>query len=250
MIRVIHFSCGAASAVAAKIVLSRYPDSYVVNAFVAEEHPDNRRFLADVEKWICKPITVLRQERDGASAYAVIERVRYIKGPSGAACSGTLKRRVINEWCLNQFGGSNEEVAHIIGYTYEEGRRADRLRMDQRFVEFPLIDAGLTKSNCLSMIERAGIELPAMYRLGYSNANCIGCPKGGMGYWNKIRSDFPEQFARMAALEASIGESAYLFYNRKTGKRFPLTELEPHAGRHDEPAPECGLFCAMTEDEF
>ena len=43
-----------------------------------------------------------------------------------------------------------------------------------------------------SLIERAGLRLPEMYRLGYANANCVGCVKGGAGYWNKIRRDFPE----------------------------------------------------------
>ena len=35
---------------------------------------------------------------------------------------------------------------------------------------------------------------PLMYDLGYPNNNCIGCVKGGMGYWNHIRKDFPEVF--------------------------------------------------------
>ena len=32
--------------------------------------------------------------------------------------------------------------------------------------------------------------------MGYNNNNCIGCIKGGMGYWNKIRVDFPEVFEK------------------------------------------------------
>ena len=47
---VVWFSCGAASAVAAKKSVERwggYADVRVVNNPVAEEHPDNRRFLED-----------------------------------------------------------------------------------------------------------------------------------------------------------------------------------------------------------
>lgn len=44
---VCQFSCGAASAIAAKIVLSEgHPNTIIVNAYVEEEHKDNRRFLA------------------------------------------------------------------------------------------------------------------------------------------------------------------------------------------------------------
>jgi hypothetical protein len=55
------------------------------------------------------------------------------------------------------------------------------------------------------MLWKAGIEIPAMYKMGYNNNNCIGCVKGGMGYWNKIRKDFPEVFNRMAVIEREVG---------------------------------------------
>ena len=60
-----HFSCGAASAVATKLILAEFPPSQVViyNAFIVEEHADNRRFLADCEKWFDHPVTVLRDEK-------------------------------------------------------------------------------------------------------------------------------------------------------------------------------------------
>ena len=46
-----------------------------------------------------------------------------------------------------------------------------------------------------------------MYDLGYPNNNCIGCIKGGMGYWNKIRTDFPDVFEHRAKLEKELGFS-------------------------------------------
>jgi len=66
---VCHFSCGAASAVATKLILAEYDPAQVVifNAFIQEEHADNRRFLADCEKWFKHPVTVLRDEKYGAS---------------------------------------------------------------------------------------------------------------------------------------------------------------------------------------
>lgn len=40
---VCQFSCGAASAVATKMVLAEgHPDTIIVNAFLKEEHGDNR----------------------------------------------------------------------------------------------------------------------------------------------------------------------------------------------------------------
>lgn len=50
------FSCGAASAVATKLMLQKTPDALVVRNVVAEEHPDNERFAADCSKWFGKEI--------------------------------------------------------------------------------------------------------------------------------------------------------------------------------------------------
>lgn len=67
------------------------------------------------------------------------------------------------------------------------------------------MDQGITKDQCYFEIHKAGIVLPEMYLLGYDNNNCIGCPKGGMGYRNKIKRDFPERFNRVAMLSRQIG---------------------------------------------
>lgn len=51
----VWFSCGAASAVAAKLTIEKYGDTHeihVLNNPVAEEDQDNIRFLHDVEKWL------------------------------------------------------------------------------------------------------------------------------------------------------------------------------------------------------
>lgn len=242
--RVVQFSCGAASAVAAKLTLTRHSDAVVVNAFLAEEHDDNRRFLTDVEAWIGTAITVLRDEKYGASAYEVFRRVRYTKGMYGAPCSRTLKRDLLDRW-------STPGDIPILGFTAEEEDRADGyLDSHGGIGEFPLIDGGLTKRDCLAMVERAGIRLPTMYLLGYNNANCIGCVKGGAGYWNKIRRDFPERFNEMCAIEDTIGPTAYLMRDRATGVRVPLRQLDPAAGRHDTTVPECGFACARAEAEL
>jgi hypothetical protein len=96
----------------------------------------------------------------------------------------------------------------------------------------------------LALVDRAGIELPAMYRLGYHNANCVGCVHGGMGYWNKIRVDFPQVFARMALLEREIGHSL----NKDDGGPVWLDQLDPERGDYPtEIGTDCSILCAIAE---
>jgi 3'-phosphoadenosine 5'-phosphosulfate sulfotransferase (PAPS reductase)/FAD synthetase len=241
--RVVNFSCGAASAVAAKLTLSKDPAAVVVNVFVAEEHEDNRRFLRDVEAWIGAPVVVLRDEKYGASAYEVMRQKRFTKSQHGAPCAKAVKRDVLD-------GFAQVDDIVVLGFTAEEKCRVTEFAKTHPLAEFPVYEAGITKADCFALIQRAGIQLPAMYRMGYNNANCIGCVKGGAGYWNKIREDFPARFEEMCRLEESIGDGAYLMRDRATRARIPLRQLDPRAGRHNAVLPDCGLVCETVSPDM
>jgi hypothetical protein len=242
-----HFSCGAASAVASKLILAQYPPERVVilRAWIAEEHEDNDRFCADCERWFGHPVTVLRDGKYGASAIEVFKRKRFLRGRFWAPCRQFLKADVLG-------AASLPNDIFVLGFTAEE---EDRLNLfldanNDRKVICPLIERHLRKSDCLAMIARAGIELPMMYRLGYNNNNCRCCVKGGEGYFNRQRVDFPEHFAALADVQESIGPGAYLFRNRKTGERYSLRDLPPGRGRHKEPDISCSAYCMMAEEDL
>lgn len=246
---VCHFSCGAASAVATKIVLSeKQPEVLILRAYLEEEHADNDRFAADCERWFGQPITVLRDQKYGSSAFRVWEKKRYIKGPYGAPCSQHLKRELLATV-------ARPDDIHVLGYTAEEEDRFIDRQQHASHLTFraPLIERGLKKSDCLAMIMRAGIELPAMYKLGYANNNCIGCPKGGQGYWQAIRRDFPEQFEKLATLQEELGKGAYFLQFRsgpRKGARMSLRDLPPGEGRRNAPLPSCSFFCEIAEEQY
>jgi hypothetical protein len=243
-----QFSCGAASACATKIAIERYGDAvHVLNAFLASEDADNRRFLADCERWFGRSSVVVRDQKYGASAINVLRKRRFIVNRNGAPCSKALKRDVLAAYNL-------PTDLLVIGFT-SDPRDEDRLG---RYIDAnpgvhvwaPLIEAGLSKRDCYAHLTAAGIELPRMYRLGYRNANCPGCPKGGMGYWNRIRIDFPGVFEDMASLQDELGPGSYFFRDRATGERISLRMLPSDAGRFDEEKPfECGAVCEWPEGE-
>lgn len=238
---VVWFSAGAASAVAAKLTLSETPDAIVAYTDPGSEHPDNQRFIADCEEWFGKEILKLKSEKY-KDTWQVWEASNFIVSPMGAPCTGELKKKVRRSF-------QRYDDIQVFGYTAEERHRADRFREQNIEVELktPLIERGLTKSDCLAMVDRAGIKLPTMYLLGYQNNNCIGCPKGGIGYWNKIRKDFPEVFERMAKLERSLGATCL---RDKNGPLW-LDELDPARGNHrDEPSFECSLLCTIAEQDM
>lgn len=250
---VAQFSCGAASAVATKLALAMYPGRVsIINAYIHEEHADNRRFADDCETWFDQEIITVRDTKYAASAIQVFETVGYIKGPQGAACTTRIKRGL-----LRKFEMPGDIL--VLGYTAEEVDRYHDWQeaWPDRPIVVPLIERGLTKEDCKAMVERAGIKLPAMYRLGYANANCIACVKGGLGYFRAIREDFPEQFERLAQAEEKVaslhGENAYILRHRSgplKGQRFPLRELPAGKAERGESLPNCGLLCEIAEKEY
>lgn len=243
-----RFSCGAASAVATKLALEAAggSDFAIVNAFLAEEHPDNRRFLVDCEQWFGREITVLRDETYEASTIAVFRARKFMVSRQGAPCTKYLKRAVLDAW------GRPDDV-WVLGYTSEERGRMEQFveANPERKIVAPLIECGISKAACFALLGKAGIELPMMYRMGYQNANCIGCVKGGMGYWNKIRVDFPARFEEVAAIQEALGPGANFFHDKKTGTRMSLRELPVGAGRNlREPDFECGTVCEQVAEDF
>jgi len=253
MRHVCRFSCGAASAVATKLILAEQPPENVliINAFILQEHEDNRRFLSDCEKWFGHPIEDASDTKYGASTDTVWLKKRFMVSHLGAPCSSALKREP-----LGKVAEPGDVV--VVGMTADlrERNRFDNLcdRFPEESFRAPLIEQNLTKDDCLAMIQRAGIELPMMYRLGYDNANCIGCPKGGQAYWQNIRADFPDRFVQIKTIQEEIGPGANFLRFRsgpRKGERMSLAELP--AGRGDmkkEPSFACSFFCQLAEQSI
>jgi hypothetical protein len=231
MLTVSYFSAGVSSAVATKLAIKEI--DRIMYTHIDDQHPDSMRFVKDCEAWFGKPVEIWQsplKSVDGACRYA-----RFIASPKGAACTKRLKRLL-----RKQFEYENEGRMRIIwglDCSKKERKRAWDITQNMPYHQhwFPLIDDKITKSKAHRILKASGIKRPTMYDLGYHNNNCIGCVKGGMGYWNHIRVDFPEVFASRAKLERDIGHSICDVY---------LDELDPERGRHAPPIVEdCGLFC-------
>ena len=233
--KVSWFSGGATSAIACKLALQKYNDVEICYIETGSHHPDMMRFLKDCEKWFGKKIIFLKSRYK--NHFDVIERTGIIRMPKYATCTKFLKVRVREE-----FEYTHPEITHYI-WGFEKGKREEERakRMVERYPQykhlFPLIEQNLDKNSCLALLEKENIKLPEMYKLGYSNNNCIGCVKGGMYYWNKIRKDFPEIFKQMSELERKLGHHCL--------KECFLDELPENAGRDNPIMPQCSIFCGF-----
>jgi len=232
------FSCGAASAVAAKMALDKFgPGVEVVYCDTSRnEHPDNARFMADVERWLGVKVSFLSSEKF-KTVEEVFAKQRYMAGPHGAPCTVALKK-------VPRFKWQRADDIHVFGYTVDEARRIKNFEKNNpdMVLSWVLRDGCITKKMCYQVLTKAGIALPAMYLLGYKNNNCLGCVKAtSPGYWAKIKRDFPQVYADRVAQSRDIGTRLVEF----KGKRIFLDELpDGDYGRYKAEDISCGPECA------
>jgi hypothetical protein len=233
MLTVSWFSAGVSSAVATKLAIDEIDE--IIYTHIEDQHKDTLRFLKDCEEWFGKPIkTIQSHVKTVADAMCFFPSRGFGRF---SPCTQILKRRVRKAWERENRGA---DLRYVWGMDYQEAERADKLIDSMPTIEhiFPLIDRRMSKEQAHEILTASGIARPKMYELGYHNNNCVGCVKGGMGYWNKIREDFPDIFAQRAALERKLGGSFI--------KDVYLDELDPEAGRHAGPiVGDCGILCEL-----
>lgn len=237
--RLIWFSCGVASAVTAKLAKDKYGECEILYCDTLRyEHPDNLRFIKDVSEWVGQEIKILSSDKY-EDIYDVFNKTGYLVGPLGARCTTELKKNVRKKY-------QQVDDIHYFGLTFDEVKRIERFKQNnpELNTEWLLYDKSITKNDCFEILTDSGIELPEMYRLGYSNNNCIGCVKGGKKYWSKIRNDFPNHYSKMAVQERLMNVAINSITIDGVKSRIFLDELSTDSKYKDkENNMECGVMC-------
>lgn len=233
----VWFSCGAASAVAARMAVDKYgSQTHVVycNTLVSE-HPDNARFLRDVERWLGIAVEIISSAKYN-SIDEVFGRTRYMAGIDGARCTTEMKKLPRRAYQL-------PDDVHVFGLTADEDKRISNFigNNPELTLDWILRDSGVTKEDCYRIVTEAGIKLPALYALGFKNNNCIGCVKATSAvYWDKVRRHFPETFDRRARQSRALKVRLVRYH----GVRIFLDELPATiTDKRAQEDIECGPVC-------
>lgn len=251
-IKIAWWSAGITSAVACKLALELYPNTVLIYIETGKAHPDNKRFKEECENWYGAEIFNVNNSGGYKNPIDVMLKTGYVNGVNGARCTLELKKKVRYEIekLMNPdlFVQQNGKILNqIFGFEWSQKEVNRAIRFKQQYPNsnplFPLIERGINKNNAAAILQKNKITLPWMYVHGYNNNNCIGCVKGGKGYWNKIKSDFPETFNEMAIAEKKVGYSCI--------KNKFLFDLKESEGRDlKEIIPECGNFCEIELEDI
>lgn len=90
-------------------------------------------------------------------------------------------------------------IVEIIGYAYDEMRRARKKLNDERYI-FPLIERRITEAQAFDIAEQAGLLSPA-YNNGRTRLGCFFCTNQSINELRRLRVEFPELWSRLLELD-------------------------------------------------
>jgi hypothetical protein len=74
---------------------------------------------------------------------------------------------------------------------------------------WPLVDAMLGWTRCKEIVEGAGLPIPL-------KSACYFCPYHDNGYWDSMKKNYPEEFAKAVAFDAAVRDRS------KRGMKAPI----------------------------
>ena len=255
------WSGGITSAVACKITIDLYGKENVRIIFIdtRNEDDDTYRFRKDCSDWYGIEIETISSTKH-ESVEDVWIRYKALNNAKGAICSSEMKRQVRETW-----EKTNNWKHQVFGFELDEYKRAKGMVFNNPQTKpfFPLMMYGLSKKDCIKIVQDENIEVPNMYQLGFLNNNCFktGCVQGGIGYWQKMGRDFPDKFDKMAEMEHRItnlkGKPVTMLKDQS--KDGGLVFLKPHKdypdikditlmkGREPKPLVDCNGMCGIND---
>lgn len=207
MRHVVFFSGGIGSYMTAKRVIEKHGAENVDLLFTDTkiEDEDLYRFINEsVEKLGANYIYLA----DGRDPWQIAKDVRFLPNSRIAQCSHLLKQKPAKDHIFANYDPENTVLYLGIDWTEEHRRNAPIKNWSPFKVEFPMCEAPyMTKDQMLEVLKADGIEVPRLYKLGFSHNNCGGfCFRGGIGHFNNLLNQMPERFNYHAKKEQEMRE--------------------------------------------
>lgn len=193
---IVSFSGGAGSFVSAVRAIKKYGKENTILVFcdtTIEDH-DLYRFIAESSKKLEIPLIKLK---DGRTPWDVFRDKRYQGNTRTAHCTIELKGKMFRRWLDQNY--TPDSCVLVFGFDWTEGHR--HATAEENYKEFecwsPLLEAPyLDKTDTLNIIESYGIDIPRLYKFGFSHNNCGGfCVRAGQEHYRRLLMFLPEVYA-------------------------------------------------------
>lgn len=150
----------------------------------------------------------------------------YLRGEKGDGmlrrqCTQTFKIEPLRRRIRSLYAPTAKKPATVLlGISTDEVQRVRTSNVKYIRNEYPLIDFGLSRQDCIRYLADRGINAP--------RSACIGCPFHSDKEWRRIRDESPDEFADAVAWERELqdnglGLNATPYLHRQ---RVPLDEVD------------------------
>jgi len=193
-----------------------YPITHALFSNVGDdsEHPKTLEFVRNVAMQYAEKhgITVLELQktlRDGSTRTLMEDLQRDSKtinipirmdngAPGNRNCTHNYKVAVIGKWLKGNGASAKTPATVCIGISTDEIHRVNRKKaMPYEIPVYPLIDLGMDRSQCITVIADAGLPVPP-------KSSCFFCPFHKPSQWSEMRRDEPTLFWRAVELEKTL----------------------------------------------
>ena len=211
---IVSFGGGTNSAaVIAGMYAKGLPIDLILFADTGAEHPHTYQFITAMNKWLqdrsLPSITVVENVDKYGNRFSLEEEcLRSHSLPSIAygykKCSHKHKIGPQDKFCNNyppcrEVWAQGERVYKFIGFDAGEQRRrknAEKYDLkDKKYIkEYPLIDWGWNREDCIREVKTAGLPPPG-------KSSCFFCPSMKKDEISALKTQYPDLFFRAIAIE-------------------------------------------------
>lgn len=211
------FSCGGGVQSTACLVLAvqgKIPYRTFIFANVGDnaESPDTIKYVKDVLKPYASKneirwVDVQRSRRDGARVDLLDDLYRPVRSinipvrmsngaPGNRNCTVEFKIKPIAKWLKANAPGCTLGK----GISTDEPHRATPSREDDGYISaYPLIELGISRSDCLRIVREAGLPQPP-------KSSCWFCPYKTTDQWITMKREKPHLFEQVCKLEKHLND--------------------------------------------
>lgn len=228
MKHIISLSGGVGSYFSLKRIIEKHGKENVVAVFcdTLEEDGDLYRFLDDIERVLDISIHKLCV---GKTPFELAYEENFVYNSRVANCSKKLKSRPFIKWLKENY--SPDECILYLGIDWTETHRCEAIKRNYKpyRVEFPMCEKPyISKNEMVEMLKDDGIEIPRLYKLGFSHNNCGGfCFKAGIGHFRNLYEKDKNRYLQFENKEQmlikKIGKEVGIL--KRKGKPFTLRQL-------------------------
>ena len=225
---IVFYSGGLGSWATAKRVIERNGKENVILLFTDTliEDEDLYRFLDDtVKKFQCEYVRI----SDGRTPWQVYKDVRFLGNSRQANCSHELKQKPAKKYIKENFNPDQCVLYLGIDWSEEHRTKAPKKNWMPYQIEFPMCEEPyLDKLDIIKMLQKEQIELPRLYKMGFSHNNCGGfCCRAGIGHFANLYEQLPERYIDCEKKEQEIREylnkDVTMLKKTKNGITFPYS---------------------------